>query len=162
MRPPLQIHLFPKGPSLKALVHINETGIDSVILKYSSDGFSCEIDAPSNDAVAADVVKWFTAFSQKQRLPLPKMDKKILTPFQDKVLSCMAEISFGETASYGELAEKAGCPKGGRAVGNVCRANPFPLFFPCHRIIHKSGSIGGFAYNILMKKDLLAFEGLII
>ena len=70
----------------------------------------------------------------------------------------MALISFGSFESYSGLAKRVGSPKAARAVGNICRGNPFPLLIPCHRVISADGSIGGFAYGTKMKQELLQFE----
>ena len=80
-----------------------------------------------------------------------------LSPFSQKVLEAMQKIPFGSVQTYAQLAESASCPKGARAVGNVCRANPFPLIIPCHRVVARHG-LGGFAYGLEMKMQLLDFE----
>ncbi|PHS25252.1 MAG: cysteine methyltransferase [Methylophaga sp.] len=64
------------------------------------------------------------------------------TGFQQKVWCYMQAIPVGETRSYGEVAEALN--SSARAVGNACRANPFPIVVPCHRIVSKTG-LGGFA-----------------
>lgn len=81
-----------------------------------------------------------------------------LTPFRQKVLTRLQEVAFGEILTYGELASAAGFPQAARAVGTACHINPFPLFIPCHRVVASGGRIGGFAYDIEMKKRLLDFE----
>ncbi len=80
------------------------------------------------------------------------------TPYQQKILQALQEIPFGQTISYGDLALLAGSPRGARAVGNACNRNPFPLLVPCHRVVHKNGSMGGFAYDLEIKRRLLEFE----
>ena len=71
----------------------------------------------------------------------------------------MAKIPFGQTKSYGELATLIGSPKGARAIGRACHTNPFPLFFPCHRVVGHGGALGGFAAGVEIKRKLLEFEG---
>jgi methylated-DNA-[protein]-cysteine S-methyltransferase len=85
-------------------------------------------------------------------LPLTK------TPFQQKVMGTLLKIPFGKTLSYSALAMNVGNPKGARAIGNACNKNQFPLLIPCHRIVQKSGKIGGFALGLEVKKRLLLFE----
>ncbi|MEK7323060.1 MAG: methylated-DNA--[protein]-cysteine S-methyltransferase [Pseudomonadota bacterium] len=63
------------------------------------------------------------------------------TPFQKRVWAALCAIPAGETRRYGELAELLG--SGPRAVGGACRANPIPLFVPCHRVV-AAGGAGGF------------------
>ncbi len=86
------------------------------------------------------------------------------TPFQKKVLQCAKAICWGQAVSYAELAERAGSPKAVRAVANVMRNNPFPLIVPCHRVIRKNGTLGGFGgettgKKITLKQRLLKNEG---
>ena len=80
------------------------------------------------------------------------------TEFQKKVWTEMAKIPFGETMSYGELAEKIGCPKGARAVGLACNKNKIPIIIPCHRVVGKNGNLIGFAGGLDVKAQLLKLE----
>lgn len=80
------------------------------------------------------------------------------TEFQKKVWTEMAKIPFGEKMSYGELAEKSGCPKGARAVGLACNKNKIPIIIPCHRVVGKNGNLTGFAGGLDIKAQLLKLE----
>lgn len=80
------------------------------------------------------------------------------TEFQKKVWTEMAKIPFGERMSYGELAQKSGCPKGARAVGLACNKNKIPIIIPCHRVVGKSGKLVGFAGGLDIKAQLLKLE----
>lgn len=82
------------------------------------------------------------------------------TPFQRTVLHCCREIPYGEVASYGELARRAGSPQSARAVGNVMARNRIPLIIPCHRVVASRGALGGFSApgGLSMKKRLLQLE----
>lgn len=124
--------------------------------------FSCQIYAEPglSPHFQQELIDWLFQYSKKKPGPLPpyfSLDK--LSPFQKKVLETMSQIPFGKVTSYGELARLAGNPKASRALGGACHRNPFPLFFPCHRVIQRGGSIGGFAGGIEIKKKLLGFEG---
>lgn len=81
--------------------------------------------------------------------------------FQRRVLEATAGIPYGRTATYGEIAEEAGSPRGARAAGNALNANPVPLLIPCHRIVPASGGIGGYAGREDRKAALLRLEGAI-
>ncbi len=72
----------------------------------------------------------------------------------------MSAIPFGRTISYGELAERAGSAGAIRAAGSACATNPLPLFIPCHRVLKKDGTVGGFAWGAHYKEKLLALEGI--
>ncbi len=80
------------------------------------------------------------------------------TPFQKRVWSALANIPYGQTRSYKEIARAIGHPQAFRAVGNANRANPIPLMIPCHRVIESNGGLGGFGHGLKAKKQLLDFE----
>jgi len=79
------------------------------------------------------------------------------TDFQKKVWHRIKSVPFGMTITYQKLAELAGSPKGARAAGMACGANPLALIIPCHRILASNG-LGGYAGGIHIKKALLALE----
>ena len=81
------------------------------------------------------------------------------TDFQRRVWNRIAEIPYGETISYGELAQALGNPGAARAVGQACNANPLPLIVPCHRVRGSAG-VGGFAGGGAAKRYLLDLEGM--
>lgn len=81
------------------------------------------------------------------------------TEFQKKVWSELLAIPYGQTKSYSEIASSIGSPSGARAVGNACNQNPLPIVIPCHRAIHKNGSLNGYAGGNDKKKLLLLIEG---
>lgn len=80
------------------------------------------------------------------------------TPFQLAVWAALLNIPKGETLSYSQLAAKVGKPKAVRAIGSACGANPIPFLVPCHRILRSDGSLGGFAFGLMMKQALLNRE----
>ncbi len=80
------------------------------------------------------------------------------TEFQNKVWRALAEIPFGETRSYGDIARRVGSPAGFRAVGAANRCNPLSIVVPCHRVIGSSGKLVGFAGGLSIKEHLLAHE----
>ena len=82
------------------------------------------------------------------------------TPFQKKVWRALLSIPKGELRSYEWLAKKAGSPRSARAVGNALNKNPFAPEVPCHRVIRKDGSLGGYAKGLAAKIRLLRKEGL--
>ena len=80
------------------------------------------------------------------------------TPFQESVWRELQNIPYGETRNYEDIAVKIGNPKAVRAVGQANNRNPILLIIPCHRVIHKSGDISGFACGIETKKYLFDLE----
>ncbi|MCL4451007.1 MAG: methylated-DNA--[protein]-cysteine S-methyltransferase [Candidatus Thermoplasmatota archaeon] len=84
------------------------------------------------------------------------------TEFQRRVWAAISRIPYGETKSYNGIAEEIGMPKAYRAVANACGANPVPLIVPCHRVIRKDGSLGGYGMGIERKKYLLEMEKTVV
>ena len=80
------------------------------------------------------------------------------TPFQRSVWSRLCEIPYGETISYGELAERVGNPKASRAVGLANGRNPIAIIVPCHRVIGADGSLTGYGGGLERKTWLLEHE----
>jgi AraC family transcriptional regulator of adaptative response/methylated-DNA-[protein]-cysteine methyltransferase len=80
------------------------------------------------------------------------------TDFQLKVWTALQEIPLGSTRSYSEVAQMIGEPTAVRAVANACGSNPVPLIIPCHRVIRKDGSLGGYGLGITRKRALLTKE----
>jgi len=81
------------------------------------------------------------------------------TAFQQRVWEELRRIPYGETRSYGELAAALGNPKASRAVGGANGANHVAVLIPCHRVIAADGSLGGYAYGLEIKAELLRREG---
>jgi methylated-DNA-[protein]-cysteine S-methyltransferase len=75
------------------------------------------------------------------------------TEFQRRMWLAMAEIPYGEVATYGDLARRLGSVA--RAVGNACGANPLPIVIPCHRIVASGGRGGYSGLGGLGTKDFL-------
>jgi len=80
------------------------------------------------------------------------------TPFQRSVWKAISSVGFGETISYGELAQRAGCPGSARAAGAATGRNPIGIIVPCHRIVGANGSLTGYAGGLERKRALLALE----
>ncbi len=80
------------------------------------------------------------------------------TPFQRKVWAEITTVPWGQTVNYGQIASAIGMPKAVRAVGVACGHNPIALLIPCHRVVRKDGSLGGYAWGIERKQQLLHQE----
>jgi AraC family transcriptional regulator of adaptative response/methylated-DNA-[protein]-cysteine methyltransferase len=80
------------------------------------------------------------------------------TAFQQRVWDALRRIPNGETRSYGELAAMLGNPKASRAVGGANGANNVAVLIPCHRVIAADGTLGGYAYGLEIKAELLKRE----
>lgn len=81
--------------------------------------------------------------------------------FDQAVWRVARKIRYGQTKTYGWLAEKAGKPGAARAAGGAMGRNPLPLAIPCHRVITANGELGGFSCGLHWKKFLLKREGVL-
>lgn len=81
------------------------------------------------------------------------------TAFQCEVWHTLAQIPFGDTWTYAQLAARVGKPTAMRAVGAANGRNPLPIVLPCHRVIGADGSLTGFGGGLPTKLALLRLEG---
>ncbi|MEU3689853.1 methylated-DNA--[protein]-cysteine S-methyltransferase [Streptomyces narbonensis] len=80
------------------------------------------------------------------------------TPFQLRVWEELCRIPYGETRTYGELAEALGNPNASRAVGLANGKNPVGIVVPCHRVVGAGGGLTGYGGGLDRKQRLLALE----
>ena len=106
-------------------------------------------------AARRQLAEYFAGRRRRFELPL----EVVGTDFQCDVWWALAEIPYGETVSYGELAAMVGRPAAFRAVGQANGANPIPIVLPCHRVVASGGRIGGYGGGLTLKRRLLALEG---
>ncbi len=83
-------------------------------------------------------------------------------PFAVAVLGELARVPYGQTATYGELAARAGNPRAARAVGMVMNRNPIPIVLPCHRVVGANGSLTGYGGGLDVQEHLLRLEGALL
>ena len=101
------------------------------------------------------LLAYFDGKLQRFDLPLAPVG----TAFQLAVWKQLAQIPFGATWSYSELARRIDAPNAVRAVGAANGRNPLPIVLPCHRVIGADGSLTGFGGGLPLKKFLLEHEG---
>lgn len=80
------------------------------------------------------------------------------TAFQQRVWQALRTLPFGATASYADLAARLGVPRATRAVANACAANPVAVAIPCHRVVRRDGTPGGYRWGVARKRALLERE----
>lgn len=80
------------------------------------------------------------------------------TDFQQRVWAQLQTLAFGQTCSYGDIAERLGQPTASRAVGMANSKNPLGIIVPCHRVIGKNKHLTGYAGGLDKKAWLLAHE----
>jgi AraC family transcriptional regulator of adaptative response/methylated-DNA-[protein]-cysteine methyltransferase len=82
------------------------------------------------------------------------------TPFQQRVWQALRDVPAGSTATYSDIALRIGAPEAVRAVAHACGANPIAVAIPCHRIIRRNGTLGGYRWGTGRKRELLRRESL--
>jgi methylated-DNA-[protein]-cysteine S-methyltransferase len=110
----------------------------------------------SIDAARRELDEYFEG--QRRAFDL-SLDLRGLPPFTLSVLNELARVPYGQTTTYGTLAEKVGHPRAARAVGTVMNRNRIPIVLPCHRVVGSSGDLTGYAGGLDRKRRLLALEG---
>jgi methylated-DNA-[protein]-cysteine S-methyltransferase len=112
-----------------------------------------------DDAVARELDEYFAG---ERRTFTAHVDLSYADPehFGRRVFETLArEVPWGETVTYGELADMVGSPRAARAVGNVMAHNPVQILLPCHRVV-ATGGIGGYGPSgVALKRALLEHEG---
>lgn len=150
-----------KIDSLWIKVISNENEIEK--LSLLSENFFIEEGYPKKRRVPywlrrleGDLRNYFSG----QRVDFGKYPLKIAnySVFSQKVWREVKKIPYGEVRSYKWIGKKLNT-RGYRAIGRILSLNPFPLLIPCHRVVKKNGSLGGFSQGEEIKKKLLEIEG---
>ncbi|MDA3870793.1 MAG: methylated-DNA--[protein]-cysteine S-methyltransferase [Candidatus Marinimicrobia bacterium] len=108
--------------------------------------------------VVYKVINQLNEYFNKERTKFSIPIKLFCSEFQKSVLYVIKNIPYGNTKSYSEIAKIIDNPLSSRAVGNATGKNPIPIIIPCHRVIKKDNSIGGFTGGLEIKKYLLNLE----
>lgn len=147
---------FKEGPYIGVHFLSKQEGLKITLIESTEfyAAFFTEVD----EALYDTLLRWLEAYGKGISYPLDFLPRQKTPRFTENVLKALSLVPFGKVISYSELASLAGSPKAVRAVGTVCRLNQYPLFIPCHRVISKSGSLGGFAFGASIKTTLLEFE----
>ena len=120
---------------------------------------TCESDVKPLSPLMTDALRELDEYfrGERREFDIPRAPEG--AEFQKKVWSALADIPYGETATYSDIASKTGNPLAVRAVAHAIGANPLSLFLPCHRVIGKNGSLTGYAGGLEAKRYLLNLEG---
>jgi O-6-methylguanine DNA methyltransferase len=153
----LTIASSDQGLAYIGLPRANGRGFAGWCKRYASDHVlesDANRNAEKNDAAAVQVTEFLAGQREVFDLPLDLRG----TPFQLGVYRVVAEISYGESLAYGDVACRVGSPAAVRAVGAANGANPIPLVIPCHRVVARNGQLQGYAGGLELKGKLLAME----
>ena len=103
---------------------------------------------------AGQLAEYFSGSRREFHLPLRPRG----SGFQQRVWQALQQIPYGQTRSYGQIAEAIGAPKAARAVGLACNRNPLLILIPCHRVVGRDGRLVGYAGGLDRKERLLSLE----
>ena len=78
--------------------------------------------------------------------------------FEIRVWETILRIPFGKASTYSDIASHIGKPKAARAVGSAVGKNPISFVVPCHRVLEKSGGLGGYHWGLTRKRAILGWE----
>lgn len=113
---------------------------------------------PAGPRAFADVVEQLDAYFAGSLTEFEVEMELAGTEFQRRVWAALQTIPYGQTRSYGEIAEQIGSAAASRAVGMANGRNPISIIVPCHRVIGAAGAMTGYGGGIDRKKMLLALE----
>ncbi len=145
---------------IKILTPMGELGLyeeRGALVRLSLSSSSEDLERPTALLLEAkeQILAYFAGKRQDFDLPLAPAGTK----FQQSVWTALQKIPYGETRSYGQIAQAIGNPKASRAVGMANNKNPLPILIPCHRVIGADGRLVGYASGLEIKTFLLEREG---
>jgi methylated-DNA-[protein]-cysteine S-methyltransferase len=140
---------------LVRLAYLN--GDEANVLEQLADNVSPRILAAPRqlDEPRRELEQYFAGRRREFEVPL---DWGLSHGFTRRVLQATANVPYGGTATYKQVATQAGNALAFRAAGNALGANPIPIIVPCHRILHSGGGLGGYTGGLERKRVLLAVE----
>ena len=149
-----EVRLRSDGKSLTGLWFVGQVN-DA---KENSD-----IEIKDDLPIFGQVETWLESyfFGEQTPITIPLQPKG--TNFQERVWQMLQEIPYGETMTYGEIAQRIAKEKGvatysAQAVGQAVGKNPISILIPCHRVLGKNGALTGYAGGVYRKEQLLKLE----
>ncbi|MFC6177137.1 methylated-DNA--[protein]-cysteine S-methyltransferase [Companilactobacillus huachuanensis] len=146
-------HKYLIGVTEKGLAFIGsrDKGINELQTFYD-----CQLidDIEKTEPYIEQIGEYLNGTRQRFDLPIDIIG----TEFQESVWNALLDIPYGAVTDYTSLAKMIGRPKAVRAVGTAVGKNPLLMVIPCHRVLTKSGTLGGYRGGLDMKQDLLKLE----
>lgn len=149
-----EIRLRSDGKSLTGLWFVGQVN-DA---KEHSD-----IEIKDDLPIFGQVETWLESYFSGKQTPIKIPLQPKGTSFQERVWQILQEIPYGETMTYGEIAQRIAKEKGvatysAQAVGQAVGKNPISILIPCHRVLGKNGALTGYAGGVYRKEQLLQLE----
>lgn len=153
----------PLGPMLLAAT---DRGVCSIRFGDSDTELECALraefsaaDITRDQPRLAPCVDALRAYFEGLEAPLSLPLDIQATAFQRRVWEYLQSIPYGKTETYAQVAVGIGRPQATRAVAQACAKNPVAVAVPCHRVVRRDGTLGGYRWGLERKKALLALEG---
>lgn len=154
------VYKFINSPVGKLKLIASEQGLSAVLWENDKSNrvkLDAAFEKPDHPILLEAEEQLLEYFNNKRKSFSLNLDFQG-TPFQKSVWKALLTIPYGETRSYGELAQQIKKPKASRAVGAANGKNPISIIVPCHRVIGASGNLVGFAGGLPAKEKLLSIE----
>ncbi|MDQ3609825.1 MAG: methylated-DNA--[protein]-cysteine S-methyltransferase [Actinomycetota bacterium] len=158
-------HDSPLGPILlgattEGLVRVGLPSEDEdAVLDELARRVSARVLFAPRDAVTRARRQLDEYFEVQRRTFDVTLDWRLTVGFRREVLRATAQIPYGQTASYRQVATQAGSPAAARAAGTALATNPLPILVPCHRVLRSDGVLGAYRGGPEVKAQLLGLEG---
>jgi AraC family transcriptional regulator of adaptative response/methylated-DNA-[protein]-cysteine methyltransferase len=159
--------LFSTGESVlgTVLVARTERGICAILLGEDPRALERDLrrrfphdelcDAGARiEPLVSEVTRFLAAPHANLELPLDLRGSDL----EQRVWNALREVAPGTTATYSDIALRLGVPATAKEVGEACAANPLAVAVPCHRVLRKDGSLGGYRWGVRRKRALLERE----
>ena len=122
-----------------------------------------DIETKDDLPIFEQVETWLENYFSGKQTPITILLQPKGTIFQEEVWKILQEIPYGETRTYGEIAQRIAKEKGvatysAQAVGQAVGKNPISILIPCHRVLGKNGTLTGYAGGVHRKEQLLRIE----
>ena len=122
-----------------------------------------DIEIKDDLPIFGQVESWLESYFSGKQTPITFPLQPKGTIFQERVWKILQEIPYGETTTYGEIAQRIAKEKGvetysSQAVGQAVGKNPISILIPCHRVLGKNGALTGYAGGVYRKEQLLQLE----
>jgi methylated-DNA-[protein]-cysteine S-methyltransferase len=148
---PTELGIFAACATQESVVEVRLPSAPTVLIEHRDDSPAILVDA------ARQIVEFVSGRRRNFDLPVSASG----TAFQEAVWSAVADVPWGETRSYAQIADAIERPASARPVGQAVGRNPLPLIWPCHRILASDG-IGGYGGGLDLKRALLRLEGVAV
>ncbi len=150
---PLAFAVDEEGALMR--LHFVESDFGPVMEEDLEDeGYTVQADETRTAAVREELSEYASGRRRTFAMPLAFAGSE----WQKAVWTELTRIPFGETRSYGQIADALGRPGAARAVGRANACNVLPVVVPCHRVVAADGTLGGFNGGLHLKERLLEHE----